>query len=194
MKNLLFFLKNFINDPQSVGAVSASSKQLAIEICSKLPKSFQGGTIAEFGPGTGVFTSQILSLIDSSSRFFAIEKNQMFYEQLKETFPNIELYNMDVRKISSLNNLKSQNYIDYIVSGLPWANFPPNIQSELLEATFSSLNSKGVFSTFTYISGYFMPNGKDFRNKLKQKFSKVETSKIVWRNFPPAMVYHCHKD
>ena len=85
------------------------------------------------------------------------------------------------------------NSIDVIISGLPWASFPTELQNEVLGTIFNSLAPGGVFTTFAYLQGFLMKGAHRFRALLKDKFDQVETSKTVWRNFPPAFVYRCRK-
>jgi phospholipid N-methyltransferase len=51
----------------------------------------------------------------------------------------------------------------------------------------------GKFATFAYLQGLIMPAGIRFRKQLETQFSKVEISKVVWKNLPPAIVYRCQK-
>ncbi len=192
MKKIMFFLKNFIQNPQTVGAVAASSVYLAKEICRKIPVNYTG-VVSEFGPGTGTFTLQVRKQISKTCRFFAIEKNQEFYQDLKDKLPTLEIHHDDVDQVQKFNHLDTHNYIDYIVSGLPWSIFPHQSQDKLLDETVDSLNPGGYFSTFTYLTGYMMPNGIAFRKKLQERFETVEVSRVVWRNMLPAIVYHCKK-
>jgi len=37
------------------------------------------------------------------------------------------------------------------------------------------------------------PAGQRFRSLLNENFRSVEISPILWRNLPPAIVYHCQK-
>jgi phospholipid N-methyltransferase len=49
------------------------------------------------------------------------------------------------------------------------------------------------FATFAYSHAAWMPPARKFRELLDSRFSQVETSKVVWRNVPPAFVYRCRK-
>ena len=66
--NGLFF-KQFLKNPTSIGAVCPSSKALAREITAKV-KLEDAVNIAELGPGTGVFTEEILGQKNADARFF----------------------------------------------------------------------------------------------------------------------------
>ena len=86
-----------------------------------------------------------------------------------------------------------QRTCDCIISGLPWAAFSQKAQEELLGAVYSSLEYGGEFLTFVYIHGLLLPAGKKFRRLLKERFSSVKKTRIIWGNLPPAFVYHCKK-
>jgi len=51
----------------------------------------------------------------------------------------------------------------------------------------------GRFATFTYRHAVRLPAARRFRTLLDENFSEVRESKTVWRNVPPAFVYHCTK-
>ncbi|MEH6892439.1 rRNA adenine N-6-methyltransferase family protein, partial [Bacillus sp. JJ864] len=56
---VLHFLSEYIKHPRTVGAAFASSKQLAKQMVS--PINFEKAKcIIEYGPGTGVFTEQLI--------------------------------------------------------------------------------------------------------------------------------------
>jgi phospholipid N-methyltransferase len=55
------------------------------------------------------------------------------------------------------------------------------------------LSPKGVFTTFAYAHAYWLPTAVRFRKRLKAHFGSVKTSRLVWRNVPPAYVYRCRR-
>ena len=64
----------------------------------------------------------------------------------------------------------------------------------MLQAVVDSLNPRGEFLASGYLHGaLFSPVGKKFRNMLHDKFDKVSISKILWKNIPPYLAYHCQK-
>jgi phospholipid N-methyltransferase len=78
-----------------------------------------------------------------------------------------------------------------VLSGLPWASFPEELQLKLMDAVCEALAPKGVFATFAYLQGTLLPAGKRFGKTLESRFSEVRKSPVVWRNLPPAFVYKC---
>jgi phospholipid N-methyltransferase len=83
--------------------------------------------------------------------------------------------------------------VDCILSGLPWAAFPEQLQDRLLEEACKNLAPQGFFVTFAYLQGLLLPAGRRFARKIRGRFTHVEKSPVVWRNLPPAFVYRCQR-
>ena len=96
------FIKQYIKNPRTVGAIAPSSDKLAYKMVEDI-NFFNASCIVEYGPGTGVFTEKILNKKKNSTIFIAIEYNTEFYNILKDKFkdePNFILIN------DSAENLK----------------------------------------------------------------------------------------
>lgn len=182
----------FLLNPFTVGAVCPSSKELACEItsCIGLEKV---SSVAELGPGTGALTGMILEKMSDNGKFFAVELNESVIEEFRKKFPKVTIYNESAVLLKKLALRENLENIDVIVSGLPWASFPSQLQDDLLDAILETLPSGGVFTTFAYLQGRLLPAGKRFRKKLDLHFSRVEKSRVIWKNIPPAFIYRCWK-
>lgn len=185
-------LKNFFKSPNSVGAVWPSSHALANTITTgiNLEKS---SSIVELGPGTGIFTEYIIRKKKHDAKFFVVELNPELCNIVKGKYPTIKVYNESAANLELIINKENLEYIETIISGLPWASFPIRMQNNIMAAIHASLKPKGIFTTFSYIQGALLPNAIKFKRLLKKYFSSVETSKVVWRNIPPAFIYRCMK-
>ena len=80
-----------------------------------------------------------------------------------------------------------------ILSGLPWAVFPADLQKRILGEIHNSLSPGGTFATFAYYGPHRLKAGRRFSENLKSVFSSVEKSRVVLNNFPPAFVYRCKR-
>ncbi|MBF0198439.1 MAG: SAM-dependent methyltransferase [Planctomycetes bacterium] len=187
----LKFIKGLIQDPQKTGAIAPSSKGLAKELLRHWPAEKES-VVVEYGSGTGAVTEEILKKIEER-HFFAFELNQMFVDELVEKFPEREFICDSATLLPEILKQKNLDSVDLIVSGLPWANFPESLQKDLLAATIESMSAGGTFSTFAYVHALKLTKAKKFRELLETIFPKVELSPVVWKNLPPALVYHCHK-
>jgi phospholipid N-methyltransferase len=184
------FLGAFLRRPTSVGALAPSSPHLAramvngrgIEDCS---------TVVELGPGTGAFTKLILNTIGNKTTFFALELDPGLTRNLKRRFPGLVVYNESAEKIPEYLARHGRGKADYIVSGLPWASLPLDVQDRIFRAVLDSLDPGGVIVTFGYVHARWFPNAQRFRCRLERSFKKVELSRVVWRNIPPAFIYRC---
>lgn len=192
MKETLLFLREFVRSPGRTGAIAPSSPLLAAEIVRQAGVK-KAQTIVEFGPGTGSFTREILKQKSESAFFVGIEANQRLAEALKSQLPDAYIITDSAENTPSILKENQQPEADCIVSGLPWAAFPPELQDKLLEAAIKSLRPGGRFATFAYLQGLLLPSGQRFRKKLKENFSKVHLGRIIWRNLPAAFVYRCIK-
>jgi len=183
------FLKEFVSKPQEIGAIVPSSPALARAVVS----SIDWGSVrvaVEYGPGLGAITGEILTRTEGRD-FFAIELNEAYADRFRRSFPDVPLYRDSVANVVSIAAEHGVKAIDCVICGLPWANFSDAVQDELLDAMFQVLREGGQFVTFAYMHGLALPTGRRFREKLIRRFRTLEQSPVVWRNTPPAVVYHC---
>ncbi|MGH9319641.1 MAG: class I SAM-dependent methyltransferase [Vicinamibacteria bacterium] len=183
------FLKEFVSKPQEIGAIAPSSPALAREVVRSVDWE-RVGIVVEYGPGMGAVTAEILTKTKGKD-FFAIEVNEAYADRFTRNFPHVRLYRDSAVNVPSIAAAHGVDHVDCVVSGLPWANFSESIQDELLDAMFEVLVENGQFTTFAYMHGLALPAGRRFRDKLLSRFRGVERSPVVWRNTPPAVVYHC---
>lgn len=183
------FLKEFVSKPHEVGAIVPSSPALARAVADSIDWN-KVRVAVEYGPGLGAITSELVARSEGKD-FFAIELNEAYAERFRRSFPDVPLYRDSVANVVAIAAGHGVEAVDCIVSGLPWANFSESLQDDLLDATVQVLNEGGQFVTFAYLHGLALPGGRRFRKKLGRRFRKVESSPVVWRNTPPAIVYHC---
>ena len=185
------FLKEFVTNPQEIGAITPSSDELAAALAGSIDWD-RVRVAAEYGPGLGSITAAILERIVDQD-FFAIELNETYAQALGQQFPELPVYCDSVANIEAIVKTHGVDTIDAVVSSLPWANFSDALQDELLEATMKVLAPGGQFATFSYVHGLVLKSGLRFREKLEQHFRLVDKSDVVWRSVPPAVVYHCQR-
>ena len=188
----LRFLSEFALRPRVIGAVCPSSQRLARTMVEWIDWS-NVRAVVEYGPGTGVFTRQILSQTRPDARVVASELNPTFVTSLQTRYPDVRLYQDSVANVKAICRNEEIQEVDAIVSGLPWASFSGALQLELLRATTSVLKPGGQFVTFAYLQGLLLKSGRGFRRQLRDHFSRVERSRTVWMNLPPAFVYRCRR-
>ncbi|MEO5949910.1 MAG: rRNA adenine N-6-methyltransferase family protein [Candidatus Saccharimonadales bacterium] len=182
MKRLFFY--QYVRNVRTVGAVAPSSRFLAKAMMKSIDFE-QAKVIIEYGPGTGVFTSEIAKNILPETKVIIIEQNKAFHELLKKTYvdhKNIIILHDSAENVESILKKHDIKKVDYIVSGLPFAALPVEVSDRILTSTKKLVHSHGVFITFQY-------------TLLKKNFMHGFFKKIIitreYRNVPPAYVFTC---
>lgn len=186
------FFKSFITNPSEIGAILPSSRRLAREMTSGIGME-KAVAIVELGPGPGVFTEEIVSAAPEGARFFVVERNKEMHDIFTRKHPGVKAFNRCASELGEIMAGESVEKLDIVISGLPWASFPSIVQRQIMNEVSCSLRDGGVFVTFAYLQGFLLPAAHRFRRLLKEMFGRVETSRVVWRNAPPAFVYRCWK-
>jgi phosphatidylethanolamine/phosphatidyl-N-methylethanolamine N-methyltransferase len=186
------FLAAFIKRPFDTGSITPSSDYLAEAMMSGMEIE-SADTVVELGPGTGVFTRFIQARLKPGARLLCFEINPDMASELSRRFPRVQIVNDSVENLGHHLKEAGRSHIDTVISGLPWAAFSTDRQERFLDATVRALKPGGHFATFAYSHAAWMPPGRRFRELLGTRFREIETSKVVWRNVPPAFVYRCRK-
>ena len=189
---MCLFIKQFLSNPNSIGAVHPSSEQLA-DLITETAQLSNRSTIVEIGSGTGVFTEKIYEKKNESADFFAIELNPYFVEQTKKRCPRVKVFEGSAENIDTYLTNQGYSGCDCIISGLPWASFNNEIQDSILQSLYDSMVPGAVFLTFSYLQNLITPSGRRFRKKLTDMFGSIQKTKVVWKNVPPAFVYSVYK-
>lgn len=184
----LRFLKHFMIDPASIGAVAPSSAALA-ELITDAADLEGTAMVVEFGPGTGVFTEAILRKLPAQARFLAIEQSPELADLTRKRCPSAAVHVDSAVELPRYLAGLGRTDCDRIICGLPWAAFSDELQDRLLATITGALRPGGRLLTFAYLQGLLLPAGQKFRRKLRGAFRKVTTTRTVWRNVPPAFVY-----
>jgi phospholipid N-methyltransferase len=186
------FLKEFCRNWQTVGAIAPSSPALA-ERMMEAAGVWQAKRVLELGPGTGAFTDAISDSMPHGADYLGIELNQTFVQQLTPRFPKMHFECAGAQEFDFSQVLPPGEKFDTIISGLPWTAFPRTLQEAILNNVLPHLAPGGCFATFAYFGFHRLPSGRRFRSLLHDLTHGVETSRVVWRNLPPAFVYIARK-
>lgn len=178
------FIFQYLAKPRTVGAVLPSSKYLANKMTCNINFS-QANCIVEFGPGTGVFTKELLKKRRPDTILLLFENNTDFCHMLKEQFAqekNLHIINDSAEKIGQYLSQHNIQQADYVVSGLPFASLPKDVSVNILTKTKEHLNPNGYFITFQYTL-----LKKAF---IDQFFKDIKITREIL-NIPPAYVFSC---
>ena len=175
-----------------VGAVAPSSRRLAERMVSDMGLE-TASTVVELGPGTGAFTELIAERTPTDATVLAVELDPEFAQRLQGRFEGVEVVNDSAEHLPDLLNARGCREADAVLCGLPWASFPDELQQRLMGGVLGTLREGGRFATFAYIHSAWFPSARRYRRFLEEHFSRVETTRVVWANVPPAFVYRCEK-
>lgn len=168
-----------------VGAVAPSSRFLARKMLA--PIDFTSvSLIVEYGPGTGVFTREIVARLPASARLLVIETHPVFYEMLRTAYdddPRVIVVNDSAENIRDILLEYNLGTPDFIVSGLPFAALPSSVSHAILQRTAELLDGNGAFITFQYTLLK--------QSLLRKYFNDIRVTREL-RNLPPAYVLICH--
>ena len=185
-------LSTFVRQPFRTGTVVPSSQGLA-ELMAEDMGLVSADTVVELGPGTGVFTRVIAEHVRPETLVLAFEIDAALAGELQLRMPAVRVVNDSAENLPDHLRANGREAADAILSGLPWANFSADLQQRLLHAVIRGLRPGGRFATFAYVPAAYFPTGRRFRALLEASFARVQTTRVVYRNFPPAFVYRCEK-
>ena len=183
---------NFLKNPSQVGACCPSSPSLCHEITSSIGVE-NASLVVELGPGTGAITEMICCKMKQDALLAAVELNEKMAQNIEQKFSNVTVFRGCASELDNMLRSRQLPQAEIVISGLPFALFPDDLQEKILRSVVHSLAPGGTFATFTYLQGAILPAGIRFRRKLERIFPQVTSSPIVWKNIPPAFVYRCRK-
>jgi phosphatidylethanolamine/phosphatidyl-N-methylethanolamine N-methyltransferase len=151
----------------------------------------QARTVVELGPGTGPVTRPILEAIGPHTLFLALELDADHVRNLRQRYPRLRVFRDSAEQLGRYLGRFQRRDADVVISGLPWANLPAMPQERLFKSILGGVSPDGIFVTFAYAHAWWLPGARRFRALLQRHFHEVTRSRIVWRNLPPAYVFHC---
>ncbi len=178
------FLRSFLRDWRTIGSVTPSSRFLVGAMLDQIDFG-RARRIVEYGPGTGVFTREIMRRLAPEAQLLTIDTEAHFIDDLRAQFPG------DLRLIAVRGSAAQiERHIaalgwdgaEVIISGIPYTAMPVPLREQILGASARALAPGGLFTPYQY-SPYIRP-------LLGRLFGRVETQ-WVFRNVPPAFFFAC---
>lgn len=186
MKNAIKFFFEFLKSPRQIGAILPSSRWLAREMVSEIFKGTKRRLILEVGPGTGVFTDEILRVMSANDELHIVEYDQNFYQNLCQKYqgiPQIKIFHGCIVEYEPLEKY------DFIISGLPLNAFEPEFVDAVFEKFLGIANEGAKISYFEYFFGSLVR--KQVARLKKEFYAQYKLRKAkTFRNFPPAKILH----
>jgi phosphatidylethanolamine/phosphatidyl-N-methylethanolamine N-methyltransferase len=179
----LLFLKQFLSKPFGVGSIVPSGKQLAKLMVSNLQIE-EGDLVVELGPGTGVFTSELLRQGVPPQNIILVEFNPDFAAFLRKEFPMLRIIEGDASQLPHLLKALGIGKVKRIMSGIPMRSLSPDMRRAITQGIADSLGVGGVVVQFTYALIAPLANLQVLQNRLAG--NKVATA---MQNIPPAFIW-----
>jgi len=183
------FIRQWIENPRLIGAVSPSGPALAKRMASFVEID-RPGPIIELGPGTGPVTQALLARGIPASRLLLVEYEPRFCRMLGERYPGVRIVQGDAYGLKKTLAGEIDGQAATVVSSLPLLVRPERDRVELLHQAFELMGDDGLFIQFTYgltkspmplhahsVSGYYVGKG----------------SAPILMNIPPARVWRYRK-
>ena len=179
------FIRQFWKEKKMIGAMAPSSRFLAAKMV-KVIDFKSANVIIELGPGTGVFTKELLKNMLPEAKLLAFELNDTFFEILKKDLSDdrLILIHDSAEKMQDYLNDQGIDKADVVISALPLSVFSDNLRDAVLDASNSCLKENGQYVQFQY-SLYS-------RKHIKKRFRKMSID-FTALNLPPAFIYSCKK-
>jgi phosphatidylethanolamine/phosphatidyl-N-methylethanolamine N-methyltransferase len=182
-KSKLFFLKQYLRKPLGTGAITPSSKKLAQLMVANLDMEPED-VVVELGPGTGVFTREILANGVAPRKLVLIEFNADFARYLRQEFPKVRVVEGDAGDLPKLLRDIGEGQVSRIVSGIPLRSLKPVERKRITEAIGKTLLPGGVAVQFSYLKNSPFPKVTASESGLTGKCVD-----IAFGNVPPAFVW-----
>jgi len=176
------FLRTWLAQPKSIGAIAPSGVSLAKLITKEIVAS--GGPVIELGPGTGVFTRHILASGLPAEHLVLIERHAAFARQLRQQFPAAHVRESDAVDMRPQAKQWSEMQAQAVVSGLPLLTMGQRAQMRVLSTCFAALRPGGAIYQFTY--HWRCPIERAVLHRLGLVAHPMGRA---WANLPPAAVY-----
>lgn len=181
------FLRAFIKNPGSVGAILPSAPELARAMVKDLVIGY-GESVLELGPGTGAFTVQIRNILPEASGYLGIEREEGFVELLEHKFPDMNFIAASAEDASSLHAAAGLGPVRVIISSLPFASIVASVRLNIIDSIEHVMSPGCVFRTFQYVHAFPLPSAIRFRREMESRFGPCVRSAAILPNVPPAYV------
>ncbi|MDP8930290.1 MAG: methyltransferase domain-containing protein [Actinomycetota bacterium] len=180
MRESVRFFGSFLAHPLQVGAIVPTSRRTVRHMLdmADIPA---GLSVAEFGAGTGVYTSEILQRAAPDAQVLAFEIDPVLASKLSARLEDrrLRVINDSVERVEDyLDGSK----IDIIVSSLPFTAMPKQVKRTILEQVTRILHPDGVMLVIQYSTL--------LEGDLRRRFASVRRRASLL-NVPPAFLFAC---
>ncbi|MFN2541591.1 MAG: class I SAM-dependent methyltransferase [Chthoniobacterales bacterium] len=176
----VLFFKRFLKRPFQIASIVPSSKALVERVASKMDFN-QPRVIAEYGPGEGVHSREIVRRMSDDSHLLLFELDAALARDLQAQFAGdrrVHVIHANAARLPEELKRRGFPHCDYVLSGIPFSILKIDKKRDLLQKTYDALAPGGSFIIY------------QVTNELKQHatlFDCVE-SEYFLQNIPPMFI------
>ena len=150
------FFREFRATFDTTGALAPSGRFLARALARPLRERTGGPVrILEVGPGTGAVTQEIVRHVREDDCFHIVELNDRFVALLKRRFDAEPRFRQVAGQTSifhaPVQDLHVDEPYDFLICGLPFNNFPPELVETIFSRFVEILKPGGSMTFFEYL-------------------------------------------
>lgn len=179
MKNKLHFAFNFLRHPLQNASLIPSSYRASKAMLDGIDFSTIT-SVVELGPGTGVFTTEILKRCEPNTKVLLIEIEELYVNLLRAQFGDkVIIERASAHLLDTILVKHRIGRVSLIISSLPFS-LPEHIKERLFESVKTHTGQGTTFRFFTYSPPL-----------MKRAYKSLPIRKVsfVLRNIPPLWVY-----
>jgi phosphatidylethanolamine/phosphatidyl-N-methylethanolamine N-methyltransferase len=149
--------RGYLREPRVVGALTPSSRALALALCEPYRRYRGAARVLEVGAGTGAVTQHLGPMLKGQDRLDVCEIRRDFAEILERDvfsqpsfIPAVESGRIRLL-CQPVQQLAADEPYDFIISALPFTSFDLQDVRTIFEVIQRCLKPGGVFSYFEYV-------------------------------------------
>jgi phosphatidylethanolamine/phosphatidyl-N-methylethanolamine N-methyltransferase len=187
-RSKFFFLKQYLRRPFGTGAVAPSGQRLAHLMVAQADLRV-ADLVVELGPGTGVFTRELLARGVRPENLILVETNPHFVKFLRHEFPNVTVLEGDASNLVHMLRGLGHPHVDKVISGIPFRSLKPQARIAITRAVADALSPGGVMVQFSYFNAHPLPKSIGHEMGLTG-----HRAALALNNVPPAFVWKYRKN
>ena len=177
------FFREFRATFDTTGALAPSGRFLARALARPLSeRADEPARILEVGPGTGSVTREIVRYVRPDDRFHIVELNDRFVALLKRRFDAEPGFRQVAEQTSifhaPVQELSVDAPYDYIICGLPFNNFSPDLVEIIFGRLIEILRPGGSMTFFEYL---WVRSLKRLISRPDQRHRVIEVARVLRR-------------
>lgn len=177
LKTTFEFTKNLF----TTGALTETSREVEIEICSRLPEG-ERKVIVEYGMGHGNITREILKHISPASKVYSFEVNEKFCRHVREEIQDDRLIIIN-DSAEQVKKRVEEEAVDGFIASIPFTFLSNEVGARIILDSYEMLAPGGYYSQVLYTRFNY--------KKFTRIFDECSITKIP--NIPTEYIYHCRK-